>query len=338
MPIMRREFQSVADIGADAVGKVKSEAKAGIHMVKRLDIFSKWKASTCKTQLKMAKVRANGHVLRCAQEIHHVRKQVVGYLEKGQWEKARLKCEHVLLLQAEHDAFDVLESLCDLLMTRTSQIDLETSVPADLRNVIASVLYCRGKMDVPELQEVQRQFRLKYGKTWLEALERVGDRDVHPRVVEFCKYAAPTKRQVRSAIAGIVDDFQLSFATLGMIDDMQAAFESPKSDFAVTPVMAPRRPDCGTPVATKDILRGDFGLDSLDLEEAGSPTAPVSEATGTEARSQTRDVASVAVDNLPAVPKDAPGAAKSKDDAESPKAPICRGDEFAKRLEALRMP
>ena len=36
----------------------------------------------------------------------------------GQIQKAMLKAEHVLLLEAQRDAFDILESLCDLLMTR----------------------------------------------------------------------------------------------------------------------------------------------------------------------------------------------------------------------------
>merc|ERR1719199_2178940 len=129
MPAVRR----VTDAGKGAWDKVTDEVSMGLVKVKKMDIFSKWKASTCKSQLKMAKVRSNAHALRCTQELRQIRREVAAFLEKAQWEKARLKTEHVILLQAQHEAYDILESLCDLLMTRMHQIDLESKVPEDLQ-------------------------------------------------------------------------------------------------------------------------------------------------------------------------------------------------------------
>lgn len=101
------------------------------------------------------------------------------------------------------EAFELLEIFCDFLLARFAMIERERSFiyieffffqyhlpfcskcPADLREAVCTIIWASSRCDdVRELQEVTNQFKLKYGKEFVEENMR-SEEHVHLRVTSL---------------------------------------------------------------------------------------------------------------------------------------------------------
>uniref|UniRef100_A0A7S1C0S0 IST1 homolog n=1 Tax=Corethron hystrix TaxID=216773 RepID=A0A7S1C0S0_9STRA len=84
-------------------------------------------------------------------------------------EKAKIRAEALVREEWTLEAYDILELQCDIIGERIRLIESSKECPEDLVSTIATVIWASSVIDVPELKEVRKQFRLKYGGKFEEA-------------------------------------------------------------------------------------------------------------------------------------------------------------------------
>jgi vacuolar protein sorting-associated protein IST1 len=90
-------------------------------------------------------------------------------------EKARIKAEALIRDDNLIEAFDILSLTCELLSERLKLITFSKECPPDLVSSVATLIYAAPRVDIPELQEIRKQFRAKYGKKFEDdAMKNVG--------------------------------------------------------------------------------------------------------------------------------------------------------------------
>lgn len=90
-------------------------------------------------------------------------------------EKARIKAEALIRDDYMIEAYDILSLTCELLSERLKLISFSKECPPDLVSSVATLIYAAPRVDIPELLEIRKQFRAKYGKKFDEdAMRNVG--------------------------------------------------------------------------------------------------------------------------------------------------------------------
>lgn len=93
------------------------------------------------------------------------RRDVLQLLQLGHHERALLRVEQVIKEQNMLDAYDMMESYCNLLMERADLIEQEKECPEELKEAISSLIYASSRCgDFPELQEIRAVFASHFGK------------------------------------------------------------------------------------------------------------------------------------------------------------------------------
>ena len=120
-------------------------------------------------------------------------------------EKARIKAESLIRDDNLIEAYEILQLECELLAERIKLIESQKTCPPDLVSTISDLIYATPRVDIPELTEIRKQFRAKYGKEFEKAaMENQGgvlnDRvvsklSIHPPVaylVQVCSFLGLT--------------------------------------------------------------------------------------------------------------------------------------------------
>ena len=83
--------------------------------------------------------------------------------------------------------------------------------PEDLKSCIATLIWSANRVDIPELQEIRKQFRYKYGKKFEEAcLNNVGGM-LNERVVAKLSVQPPSAYLVQTYLEKIADEFEVDW-------------------------------------------------------------------------------------------------------------------------------
>ena len=73
------------------------------------------------------------------------------------------------------EAYDILSLNCELLSERIKLISFSKECPPDLVSCVSTLIYASPRVDIPELVQIRKQFRAKYGKKFEEnAFNNVG--------------------------------------------------------------------------------------------------------------------------------------------------------------------
>lgn len=72
--------------------------------------------------------------------------------------------------------------MCELLHERARLIASEKECPDDLKSAVVTLIWSANRADIPELQEVKKQFTKKFGREFIERAEKDEDRLVNERV------------------------------------------------------------------------------------------------------------------------------------------------------------
>ncbi|KAJ7534923.1 hypothetical protein O6H91_12G010300 [Diphasiastrum complanatum] len=157
--------------------------------------FSKgFKASKCKTLVKLAMARIK--LLRNKRDIQvkQMRREIANLLQTGQEPSARIRVEHIIREQNIMAAYEIIELFCELIVVRLPIIESQRQCPLDLKEAIASLIFAAPRCaDLPELLEVRGLFGAKYGKEFVAAAgELRPDCGVNRRIIEKLSVRAPS--------------------------------------------------------------------------------------------------------------------------------------------------
>lgn len=126
-------------------------------------------------------------------------------------EKARIKAEALIRDDNTIEACEILGLSCELLAERISLITHSKSCPDDLISTISTLLWASYVVDVPELIEIRKQFRCKYGKQFeSDALQNVGG-VINERVAAKLSVQPPSAYLVQTYLERIAEDHEVSW-------------------------------------------------------------------------------------------------------------------------------
>lgn len=173
-----------------------------------MSIFGGYSATKIKPQLKMAVTRftiaANKKVALSKQQTREIAKMLAEVPPKE--EKARIKAEAVIRDDDTIEAYEILQLNCDLLFERINLISYSKECPHDLVECISTLIWASAVVDIPELVEIRKQFRSKYGKFFEEGAMRNAGRVVNERVASKLSVQPPSAYDVQVYLERIADE------------------------------------------------------------------------------------------------------------------------------------
>ena len=131
------------------------------------------------------------------------KKEISQLLGDDKEEKARIKVEHIIRTDFTIEAYEILELLCELLHERMGLITASGEVPPDLRECVCTLIYCAHRTESPEIVEVARQLKLKYGKEFYELAEQNYGGCVNERVLHKLSVEPPNAFLTQSYLVAI---------------------------------------------------------------------------------------------------------------------------------------
>ncbi|KAL3692606.1 hypothetical protein R1sor_006257 [Riccia sorocarpa] len=172
-----------------------------------------FKASKCKTLLKLAMARIK--LLRNKRDIQikQMRKDIAQLLQTGQEPSARIRVEHIAREQNIMAAYDILELFCEQLTVRLSIIEAQKQCPLDMKEAVSSLIFAAPRCaDLPELIQIRTQFNAKYGKEFVAAAAELRpDCGVNRRIIEKLSVKAPKGELKLKLLTEIADEFKVEW-------------------------------------------------------------------------------------------------------------------------------
>mmetsp|Transcript_2509 Transcript_2509/g.5329 ORF Transcript_2509/g.5329 Transcript_2509/m.5329 type:complete len:309 (+) Transcript_2509:253-1179(+) len=176
-------------------------------------MFGGYKASKLKPQLKMAVTRfqisANKKSALMKQQIREIAKLLAD--DNPKEEKARIKAEALIRDDNTVEAYDILQLNCELLSERIQYISYSKECPGDLISCISTLIWASAIVDIPELLEIRKQFRYKYGKHFdSDAMQNVGG-VINDRVAAKLSVQPPSAYLVQTYLEKIADEHEVDW-------------------------------------------------------------------------------------------------------------------------------
>ncbi|CAL5185397.1 unnamed protein product [Lathyrus oleraceus] len=172
-----------------------------------------FKASKCKTLLKLSIPRIK--LLRNRREIQlkNMRREIAKLLETGQEATARIRVEHIIREENMMAAQEILELFCELVSVRLPIIESQRECPLDLKEAISSICFAAPRCaDLPELLQVQLQFATKYGKEFISAATELRpDCGVNRQLIELLSIRAPSPEKKLNLLKDIATEHELDW-------------------------------------------------------------------------------------------------------------------------------
>lgn len=172
-----------------------------------------FKASKCKTLLKLTIPRIK--LLRNRKElsIKQMRRDIAKLLENGQEATARIRVEHIIREENMMAAQEIIELFCELIAVRLPIIEAQRECPLDLKEAISSVCFAAPRCaDLPELMQVQMAFAGKYGKEFVAAAtELMPSCGVNRQLIELLSVRAPSPEKKLKLLKEIAEEHELDW-------------------------------------------------------------------------------------------------------------------------------
>lgn len=122
--------------------------------------------------------------------------EIAELLGQGREEKARIKAESLVHLQKMETAYDILETLTELIQTRMQYISESSECPPDLVTPIASVIYASKRLQIPEFKTALRQLNAKYGVSFSTSHADNDSGQVASNLVEVLLITPPKEGEI----------------------------------------------------------------------------------------------------------------------------------------------
>lgn len=151
-----------------------------------------------KPNLKMATQRISMIVNKKTNLVARHKREIVGLLQAGKYDKANIKIEHIIREDRTIEVYEIISLMCELLVERLTLIATDKVCPADLAASISTVIWVGPRLEVPELGVVTKQFGLKYGKDFVRRARQNADGFVDVRIMNRLSIQPPP-REAREA-------------------------------------------------------------------------------------------------------------------------------------------
>lgn len=154
-------------------------------------MFSSFNVNKFKPNLKMAVSRITIVKNKKTNAVKNQRREIASLLSQGKEEKCRIRVEGVIREDFTIEAYEILELLCELLAERCALISAEKECPYDMREAVSTLIYAADRTEIPELREVKKQLKKKYGQDFTLAAEKNINGCVNERVIQRLSIQVP---------------------------------------------------------------------------------------------------------------------------------------------------
>lgn len=269
-----------------------------------MDFLVGFKASKLKPQLKMAvsrfQIASNKKTALMKQTMREIAKLLAEEPQPKE-EKARIRAEALIREDNTVEAYEILMLECELVFERVKLIESMKECPEDLKSCVSTLIWSADRVDIPELQEIRKQFRYKYGKKFEEAcLSNVGG-VLNERVVAKLSVQPPSAYLVQTYLEKIADEFQVDWkpaVKLGA-EDLSAPMVAPVG-YSVQVAPGTGLAPAGVPPPSN--TGNGFGDDDLGSAGGGGGEGGTAVATGAASRS----TGASSLTDIPAAPAGPP--------------------------------
>ena len=166
-------------------------------------LFTRWKPNDCKAALLASAKRSQMGRNKVMVQQKKIETEIAACLQEGREEKARIKAENLVHLQKLETAYDMLETLTELIQTRMQYISESKECPPDLATPIASVIYASKRLQIPEFKTALRQFAAKYGASFTRSHEDNNSNQVAPNLVNVLLISPPKEGEIHDLLVFI---------------------------------------------------------------------------------------------------------------------------------------
>lgn len=167
--------------------------------------FTRWKANECKAALLASGKRSQMGRNKVIVQQKKIETEIAACLSQGREEKARIKAENLIHLQKQETAYDILETLMELIQTRIAYISESRSCPPDLEMPIATVIYASRRLQIPEFKTAQKQFAAKYGASFVRSHQDNASGQVAPNLVNVLLVVQAKEGEVHDVLTYIAN-------------------------------------------------------------------------------------------------------------------------------------
>ncbi|KAJ8452136.1 hypothetical protein Cgig2_016717 [Carnegiea gigantea] len=172
-----------------------------------------------KTALNLAKSRVKLLKNKREIQIKRMRRELAQLLQSGQDQTARIRCirrvpvEHVAREEKMMVAYELIEIYCELIVARMPIIESQKNCPLDLKEAITSLMFAAQRCgDIPELQDISKNFTAKYGKDFATAaIELCPQCGVCRTLVEKLSVRAPDSQMKLKILNAIAEEHDVKW-------------------------------------------------------------------------------------------------------------------------------
>jgi hypothetical protein len=207
--------------------------------------------------------------------IRQQRKDIAGLLANGKEDSARIRVEALIQEQGCSIAYEILELYCELLSVRVELMKMNKSLPEDMRESVASVIYAarRCSAQLPELKAVKDQLLAKYGKDYIQRCqsdETCVLEQVNPRVIDSLAIKVPAPKHKLALLSEIALEHNVDWEVI-TVSPEESESEMPPPPSAAAAVNHPGAADDSS--CTKGCCGGGNAQQNTTTTQTGSSNA-----------------------------------------------------------------
>eukprot|EP00468_Gymnochlora_sp_CCMP2014_P007411 CAMPEP_0167759488 /NCGR_PEP_ID=MMETSP0110_2-20121227/11054_1 /TAXON_ID=629695 /ORGANISM="Gymnochlora sp., Strain CCMP2014" /LENGTH=408 /DNA_ID=CAMNT_0007645885 /DNA_START=629 /DNA_END=1855 /DNA_ORIENTATION=- len=160
-------------------------------------------------------------------------------LREGKDESARVRTENLMSQSNLATSMEIVQNMCDLLLTRASYIAGSKTCPDDMVEACASVIYATSRMDIVELKDISMQLAGKFSRKFVDAHQNNESGKVNRKLVALLSVKPPAYQLVLQRMKDIASGAGIKWkpkkTSYLPMDEKKDAEEAPETtDFAGT--------------------------------------------------------------------------------------------------------
>jgi vacuolar protein sorting-associated protein IST1 len=201
-----------------------------------MGMFGGFSAQQLKPRLKMATNRFQIAIAKKSALMKQQKREIALMLAEEplpKEEKARIRTEAIIRDDNTVEAFEILQLQCELLYERMKLIENTKECPSDLVSCVSTLMWASQRVDIAELQEIRKQFRVKYGKKFDEAALSNESGVCNERVVAKLSFYPPSAILVRAYLEKIAEEYEVDWKPKMLRPEEMQAPAAPPTGYSV---------------------------------------------------------------------------------------------------------
>ncbi|VDP22963.1 unnamed protein product [Echinostoma caproni] len=126
------------------------------------------------------------------------RREIAELIKQKKIERSRIKTEQIVREDYVVEAMEILQTYCDLIVTRFGIFEAKNEVDPALETAIATLIWSTPRLnaEVNELEPIKKLFCAKYSKSYVDSCLENKMHTVNPSVIQKLDVMAPSKQLV----------------------------------------------------------------------------------------------------------------------------------------------